>query len=213
MAPPTARITSIQRVRWIALFTFRKNARWAVMDRARNISQGELDEIFSVAYEELRRLAAAVKRGDQSATLNPTALVNEAWLRLRGAVPGLAAASPLHFKRIAARAMRQILIEAARRRQAQKRAGSALLSLDDARAISADAAAADAEEVLALDRALDELEKLAPRQAALVEARYFGGLETPELLELFSVSEATLTRDWRMARAWLASRIQGGAGS
>ena len=81
-----------------------------------------LDHLFSVTYEELRRLAASVRRGDPSATLSPTALVNEAWLKLAGS-PRLADTSPLHFKRIAARAMRQVLIEAARRRHADKRGG------------------------------------------------------------------------------------------
>ena len=75
-----------------------------------------LDDLFSAAYEELRRLASSVRRGDPSATLNPTALVNEAWLKLAGS-PGVASTSRLHFKRIAARAMRQLLIEAARRRR------------------------------------------------------------------------------------------------
>src|SRR5712692_9615275 len=81
-----------------------------------------LDQLFSLTYEELRRLAASVKRGDPSNTLSPTALVNEAWLKLAKS-PGIEADSPLHFKRIAARAMRQLLIEAARRRNAHKRGG------------------------------------------------------------------------------------------
>src|SRR5215467_12924174 len=79
-----------------------------------------LDELFSLTYEELRRLASSVKRGDPSCTLNPTALVNEAWLKL-AKYPALGVESPLHFKRIAARAMRQLLIEAARHRNAHKR--------------------------------------------------------------------------------------------
>ena len=88
--------------------------------------QGEtLDEMFSVAYEELRRLAASVRRDDPGVTLSPTALVNEAWLKLASS-PGVQPASRLHFKRIAARAMRQVLIEAARRRKADKRGGGAL---------------------------------------------------------------------------------------
>src|SRR6204780_5874303 len=82
----------------------------------------ELDYLFSVTYEELRRLASSVRRGDPSATLSPTALVNEAWIKL-AASPRFATASRLHFKRIAARAMRQLLIEAARRQNASKRGG------------------------------------------------------------------------------------------
>src|SRR5258708_38946583 len=81
-----------------------------------------LDPLFSLTYEELRRLACSVKRGDPSVTLSPTALVNEAWVNLANSLP-LAATSQLHFKRIAARAMRQVLIEAARRRNSHKRGG------------------------------------------------------------------------------------------
>ena len=183
------------------------------MDSTKNSGSPNLDYLFSVTYEELRRLAASVKQGDQSATLNPTALVNEAWLRLRGA-SGLDVESPLHFKRIAARAMRQILVEAARRRQAQKRGGEGvarLLPLEEAETHGA-ASTPDAEEVLALEAALNELEALDARQAHMVEARFFGGLEVTELMELFRVSEATVMRDWRMARAWLAQRMKGGAG-
>ena len=93
----------------------------------------ELDYLFSVTYEELRRLASTVRRGDPSATLNPTALVNEAWLKLAG-YPGVSTTSRLHFKRIAARAMRQVLVEAARRRNADKRGGSgaSFVTLDEA---------------------------------------------------------------------------------
>src|SRR6202158_3938912 len=83
-----------------------------------------LDQLFSVTYEELRRLASSVRRGDPSATLSPTALVNEAWLKLANS-PELALTSRLHFKRIAARAMRQLLVEAARRRKAGKGGGAA----------------------------------------------------------------------------------------
>ena len=82
-----------------------------------------LDNVFSLTYEELRRLAYSVRRGDPSATLSPTALVNEAWLKLANS-PGVASAPRLHFKRIAARAMRQLLVEAARRRHSQKRGGA-----------------------------------------------------------------------------------------
>jgi RNA polymerase sigma factor (TIGR02999 family) len=182
----------------------------AVMNGAGVQPSREFDEIFSIAYDELRRLAGSVKRGDQSATLNTTALVNEAWIRLRN-TPEIASDSPLHFKRIAARAMRQILVEAARRRHAQKRGGEAvaiIVSLEQA----GDAAPPEpqaAEEVLALDEALTELEQLDARQAQLVQARFFGGLEVSELMQLFQVSESTVMRDWRMARAWLAHRIGG----
>lgn len=181
-----------------------------VMDDEKNIGQPHLDYLFSITYEELRRLAASVKRGDQSSTLNPTALVNEAWMRLRGA-PGLDVESPLHFKRIAARAMRQILVEAARRRQSQKRGGEVLAQLVPLDEVAHGNAAPGpgADEVLALEGALNELEALDSRQAQLVEARFFGGLDVRELMDLFAVSEATIMRDWRTARAWLAQRMRG----
>jgi RNA polymerase sigma factor (TIGR02999 family) len=161
---------------------------------------GELDRVFSLAYEELRRLAASVRRDDPLATLTPTDLVNEAWLKLRHS-PELAATSPLHFKRIAARAMRQVLIEAARRRKAQKRgAGVALVTFDEALG----AAASDAGKLVALDEALAALAEIHPRQATLVECRFFGGLGMKEAADLLGISEATALRDWRAARAWLA---------
>jgi len=167
-------------------------------------SRTDLDYLFSVTYEELRRLAATVKRGDGSATLNPTALVNEAWLKL-AASPGFAHTSPLHFKRIAARAMRQVLVEAARRRNAVKRSGDDGIGLVD---FGESLAAVHCErELLGLDTALNELARLEPRQAMMVEGRFFGGLGISEIADLLEVSEATVLRDWRAARAWLAHEI------
>lgn len=163
-----------------------------------------LDALFSVAYEELRRLASSVSRGDPGATLSPTALVNEAWLKLSESL-SFATTSRLHFKRIAARAMRQVLIEAARRRNADKRGGgAAVVTFDDAM----HAGATDAEELIALDAALGELARIHPRQALMVESRFFGGLDIPETAELLEVSEATVLRDWRAAKAWLAHELR-----
>jgi RNA polymerase sigma factor (TIGR02999 family) len=164
-----------------------------------------LDQLFSLAYEELRRLASSVKRGDPSLTLSPTALVNEAWLKL-AKQPGIAAASRLHFKRIAARAMRQLLVEAARRRNAHKRGGDGeviFVSFDE----SLDGPATSQEGMLALDTALTELAHLEPRQALIVESRFFGGLEVNEISNLIGVSEATILRDWRAAKAWLGQEL------
>jgi RNA polymerase sigma factor (TIGR02999 family) len=164
-----------------------------------------VDYLFSVTYEELRRLASTVRRGDPSATLSPTVLVNEAWLKLAGS-PRFAATSQLHFKRIAARAMRQLLIEAARRRHAQKRSG------DENWTVTFDGtvqkAATTGAELLTLDDALDELARINPRQALMVESRFFGGLDTTETAELLGVSEATILRDWRAAKAWLARELR-----
>jgi RNA polymerase sigma factor (TIGR02999 family) len=165
-----------------------------------------LDQLFSLAYEELRRLASSVKRGDPSNTLSATALVNEAWLKLAKR-PGIAATSRLHFKRIAARAMRQLLVEAARRRNAHKRGGDGeviFVSFDD----SLDGAVTPQENLLALDTALTELARLEPRQALIVESRFFGGLEVSEISSLIGVSEATILRDWRAAKAWLGQSLR-----
>jgi len=162
-----------------------------------------LDDLFSAAYEELRRLAASVRRNDPAATLSPTALVNEAWLKLADS-PAVADTSPLHFKRIAARAMRQVLVEAARRRTADKRGGgAAVVTFDDAIG-----AMTTAEDVLGLDAALEALAKLEPRQALMVESRFFGGLDVAETAQLLDVSEATVLRDWRAAKAWLSRELR-----
>jgi RNA polymerase sigma factor (TIGR02999 family) len=164
-------------------------------------SREALDELFAVTYEELRRLAATVRRGDPSATLNPTALVNEAWLKLSGS--HVASSSRLHFKRIAARAMRQILVEAARRRQAGKRSGGQNITFDESLHLM------EERELLGLDAALTELAAIQPRQALMVESRFFGGLEVGEVAVLLDVSEATILRDWRAAKAWLARELRG----
>lgn len=171
-----------------------------------NSARANLDQLFSLAYEELRRLAASVKRGDPSTTLSPTALVNEAWMKLAKA-PGIEAESHLHFKRIAARAMRQLLVEAARRRNAHKRGGNGealFVTFDD----SFDDVATGEAELLALEEALAELAQIEPRQAAIIESRFFGGLEIAEIAALLGISEATVLRDWRAAKAWLGHRLQ-----
>jgi RNA polymerase sigma factor (TIGR02999 family) len=164
------------------------------------------DQIFSLAYEELRRLASSVRRGDPSDTLSATALVNEVWLRLAKS-PAVAATTRLHFKRIAARAMRQVLVEAARRRNAHKRGGDGeaiFVTFDD----SLDGGTGCQEELLALDTALTEFASLEPRQALIVESRFFGGLEVREISSLIGVSEATVLRDWRAAKAWLGQAVR-----
>lgn len=178
------------------------------MSPAMTLARSELDDLFSATYEELRNLAAAVGRDDPGATLNPTALVNEAYARLARSRP-FRADSELHFKRIAARAMRQILVEAARRRSAHKRVDRRLMVTLDERVDGASEASA---EVLALDDALTGLNEMEPRQAQVVELRFFGGLELSEVAELLEISSATVSRDWRAARAWLASEIRDEAG-
>lgn len=176
----------------------------SVPDPTLDADRAALDALFSATYEELRRLASRVSAGDPSATITPTALVNEAWLKLAN-TPQVARTSPLHFKRIAARAMRQVLIEAARKRHADKRGGGvAIVTFDEGVAISI----STADEVLALDAALEQLAQLSPRQSAMVEARFFGGFDVHETAAMLDVSEATILRDWRAARAWLAAELR-----
>ena len=169
------------------------------------VDQRALDILFSAAYEELRRLAGSVRKSDANATISPTALVNEAWLRLSRNPPA-GFQSELHFKRIAARAMRQVLIDAARKRNASRNGGGKfLVTLDD----GVECTVAAGNQIIALDDALVALAQLNPRQAAMVEARFFGGLDVAETAELLECSEATVLRDWRVAKAWLSVELGG----
>jgi len=160
-------------------------------------------QIYVRTYDELRRLAHRVRQSNQQ-TLNTTALVHEAYLKL---VPGagLLAHDRVHFFRIAARAMRQVLVDAARRRATRDR-GNLLLGMD-APAGNSDELSA---EVLDLENALVELETLSPRQANVVECRFFAGLSVEETAEALGVSSPTVKREWRIARAWLAEALGGG---
>jgi RNA polymerase sigma factor (TIGR02999 family) len=170
-----------------------------------------LDDLYTVVYEELRRLAAAIRRGDASGTitLSPTALVNEAWLKLAGS-PHLGHTTPVHFKRLAGRAMRQVLVEAARRRATRKRGGGdeplLVVAFDDG--FDRPKMGLSGQQLIALDEALHDLARVHPRQAAVVEGRFFGGLENAELAAAIGVSASTVGGDWRMARAWLSAQLQ-----
>ena len=167
-----------------------------------------LDDLFSLIYEELRRLASFVRKNEANATLSSTALVHEAWLKLKDS-PALAAKSPLHFKAIAAKAMRQVLVDEARRRSARKRGGSGEAVFVTFGDPGEETASCDAE-LLSLDAALEELARLSPRQAEMVENRFFGGMSVAETAALMGVSESAMERDWRAAKAWLAGRIRPG---
>ena len=165
-----------------------------------------LDDLFTATYEDLRRRASRnLKRGDARHTLSPTGLVNEAWFKLSRS-PHLGTKSRLDFIAIAAHAMRQVLIEAARRRSSQRRsigAGVTMVAADDA----SGGRVAALEDVLALDEALEALAHIDPRQARLVEQRFFGGLTVEELSALCDVSETTVKRDLKAAWAWLQARL------
>jgi len=166
----------------------------AAHDDARHV-----DELAQRAYEVLRRLAARYIRGERPGqTLQATALVHEAYLKLAGA--GAPWKDERHFVGIAARAMRQILVERARARGAQKRWGG----MDRVSIHESLVAAAQEDEMLpALDEALSRLEAIDPEQARIVELRYFVGLGVEEAADALGMSPATLKRRWALARAWL----------
>ena len=152
--------------------------------------------LFGLIQDDLRRRAHRWSRGGD-ATLSTTALVHETWLRLAGA--DLTLNDRAHFFRVAARAMRRVLIDAARQRDARKRGdGMAPLTLDTA--LPASAASLD---LLALDQALEELAVSEPRLARIVELHFFAGLDFVEIARLLDLSERTVGRDWRTARALL----------
>jgi RNA polymerase sigma factor (TIGR02999 family) len=164
------------------------------------------DELTPLVYNELRRLAGAYLRRERPGqTLQATALVHEAYVRLAGA--GTPWQDKRHFVGIAARSMRQILVERARARGAQKRwAGLDRVSLTDALAV---AAAQDAM-MPALDEALDRLEQFDAEQARIVELRFFAGLSIEEAADALGMSPATLKRRWSLARAWLHRELTAG---
>lgn len=163
--------------------------------------QKEFDEVFTAVYKELKRLAAFFRRGEKNATMSTTDIVDETYLKLfSSSSSGVGDSDRLHFKRVAARAMRQILTDAARRRGADKRGG-----LIDFVTLTHNEAAGPAPnpQLLDLHRSLDELAQTRPRYAEIVEMRYFGGFSIEEIKIYFGVSDATIERDIRAALAWL----------
>jgi RNA polymerase sigma-70 factor (ECF subfamily) len=166
-----------------------------------------LDELTPLVYKALRQLASSYLRKErQGHTLQPTALVHEAYLRLVDqSKPSWQNRS--HFFGVAARLMRQILVDHARRKQAHKRAGSkAKVSLEDAVSFQHERSRG----LVALDSGLNALEKLDPRKCKAVELRYFGGLSMEEIAQALDVSPVTVRRDLRMAEAWLHKEMQSG---
>ena len=164
------------------------------------------DPLFTSVYDELRRIAARyISRERPGQTLQATALVNEAFLRLRSEQPR-SFADRRHFVAIAALSMRQILVQRARARKAAKRGGAPDRVTLDESLLSTQPHNVD---VLALDEALNRLAALDPEQARIVELRYFGGMSLPETAEALGVSEATVKRHWTFARAWLLRELEG----
>lgn len=165
-----------------------------------------LEEITTAVYSELRRLANSyLNRHTGALTLQPTALVHEAYLRMAGQ-DGLRWKNRGHFFGIAARSMRQILVEHARARNAAKRGGGAVQSHpDELLRVGTDPEAG----ILELDDALQALMQIDPRKGRMVELCYFGGLDYDEMAEAMEVSATTVKRDLRFARAWLLNELNG----
>jgi RNA polymerase sigma factor (TIGR02999 family) len=173
-----------------------------------NICQGDhrsVEALMPLVYDELKAIAASKLRDERpDHTLQPTALVHEAFLRLVDQTQ-VQWQGRAHFCAMAANMMRRILIDHARRRGAQKRgAGLNKITLDEAGAL---ASAVDPAELVALDDLLNELAELNERHARVVELRFFAGLDVNETAHVLDVSPATVKNDWRAARAWLTSRL------
>lgn len=165
------------------------------------------DDLLPLVYRELRRRAAGYLRHERrDHTLQPTALVHEAYLRLIGQ-ERVAWQNRAHFLGVAAQMMRRILVDHARGHRAAKRPGAALkVVLDD----RAGATPPRQCELLTMDQALNELATVDPRLGQIVELRYFGGLSEQEVAEVLSISRSTVTREWQTARTWLYRRLTAG---
>jgi RNA polymerase sigma factor (TIGR02999 family) len=164
-----------------------------------------LEKLTPLVYDELYRRAAACMRDEHRAvTFQPTALVNEAWLRL-AAIDGLALESRLQFFAISATMMRRILVDAARRRRSEKHGGPfTLIPLGD----SPEPAIATDRELVALDEALVALAREDPRKARVIELRYFAGLSVEETAAVLKVSPQSVMRDWKLSRAWIMREMR-----
>jgi RNA polymerase sigma factor (TIGR02999 family) len=179
-----------------------------ITERLRLAQQGDraaLDEVFALVYDELHRLARAQRRrwsGDD--TLDTTALVHEAYLKLVGQEE-TEWNDRGHFLAVAARAMRHLLVNYAERRRAAKRGGGRpMVSIDDFNPVSESVA----DDVIALHEALDRLARVSERQVGVVEFRFYAGLSIDETAQALGVSAATVKRDWKLASAWLHREIQ-----
>ena len=161
--------------------------------------QDALDELMPLVYQELRKLARSYLRAERPEhTLQPTALVNEAYLRLVDQ-KNVRWQNRRHFFGIAAQLMRRILVDHARKRQSEKRGGGqTLIPFEDAKGVPA-----KARDLVALDDALNDFATIDPRSAKIVELRQFGGLSIDETAEVLEISPATVKRDWTVAKAWL----------
>ena len=163
------------------------------------------DHQFTLIYEELRRLASAILRSSgQNTFLNPTALVNEAYLKLASA-ERFATESPLHLKRTIAKVMRQVLLDSVRRKQSVKRgAGAERIALGD----EVEQKSRSIEDLVIIGELIEKLRAMRPRHADIVECRFYLGLTDEETAAALSISKATVERDWTTARAWLNGQLE-----
>ena len=177
-----------------------------LLQQANQGDRSALDRLFPLIYDELHEMAHRQMRGEHGArTIGTTALVHEAYLKLAGG-KRLPAASRAHFFGASARAMRQILVDYARRRTAAKRGGEAeQVNLED-QELTVDACA---ESLIDLDAALTRLAALSARLSQVIECRFFGGLSVEETAEVLQSSPRTVKREWRKARAWLYQELHG----
>ncbi len=166
-----------------------------------------LDQVIPLVYDELRHLARRQLAGNRNLTLNTTALVDEAYLKMVDQEDAPLGSRAIFFG-AAARAMRQVLVDAARRRGALKRGGDQYRVTLNEEGVSADEFAF---EVIELNAALERLEQHYPRQAQVVECRFFGGMSTEETAQALDLSRRSVVRDWTMARAWLYRELHGRA--
>jgi RNA polymerase sigma-70 factor, ECF subfamily len=177
-----------------------------LLNRMRNGDSAAGDEAASLVYDELHRIAAREMRHENEGhLLQTTALVHEAYVRLAGS-GSLEIQNRGHFFAVASRQMRRILVDYARSSNAQRRGGGAAKVDLDQLQIAVDPRSDD---VVSLDEALRELERIYPRAAKVVELRYFGGYTDTEVVEALGVSTATVRRDWEFARSWLFKQMQG----
>jgi RNA polymerase sigma-70 factor, ECF subfamily len=186
MNPPTAEVTRLLRA-------------WGAGDR------GALNQLTPMIYQELHRMAARYMHTERAGnSFQPTALVNEAYLRLVD-IKGVRWQDRAHFFAVSAKMMRRILVDAARARRSGKRGGGLKLNLDE----SIDGMPDRNEYLVDLDDALAALAEFDARKARVVEMRFFGGLSVEETAEVLKISPQTVMRDWKMARAWLLRELSG----
>jgi RNA polymerase sigma-70 factor (ECF subfamily) len=175
----------------------------SILNELKKGDREALARLLPIVYGELRRLAAKYMRGEKPGqTIQGTELVHEAYLRLLGQEQ-IDWQGKSHFFAMAAKSMRRILVERARRKMAAKHGGGAKVQLEETLVFSPD----KSKDIVALDEALQRLEEVSPRQSRIVEMRFFGGLGVEEIAKIEGISPRTVKHDWSLARAWLHHEI------